>query len=414
MKEFEIELEGLSREEVDDYLSQRELGSIEKFLEMATPELINKIFENCKEGTLRKISSEIKVDVLKKALGAASNKSLRWYVQAAPLNSLKRLSAASSNSLIERIIDVAADQKQRETVLKSLPIERRKQWEDYIRHERNRSRELRESAKQSEESLVEERKRIADELSSAIRAKEEALAEAEQVARLKKEHLDEEISISKDRLNSLLSETSEREKELKKQEESLAAKVAQLKEEHQKQVQQRIEIKVPEYVSAAVEVLEDLENKYREKARNWSIHGTIVLIAAVLVTIAISLLGTGLIDEGAQSFSWTFLIFMSFKGLVVLSVLGLWARHAFTVSNAYMHEAIKRSDRAHAINFGKLYFEIYGNAVERSELVEIFENWNIASESAFSKIKIKDQGVQVVDQIKELVKALKLAEGKGT
>ena len=87
-------------------------------------------------------------------------------------------------------------------------------------------------------------------------------------------------------------------------------------------------------------------------------------------------------------------------------------QHAFTVSNAYMHEAIKRSDRAHAINFGKLYFEIYGNAVDRSELVEIFENWNIASESAFSKIKIKDQDVQVVEQIKELVKVIKLAEGK--
>lgn len=412
MKDFEIELEELSKLEVDNFLSVQESGKVENFLRIATPELINKIFENSKESTLRKISSEIKVDVLKRALDIASEKSLRWYVQASSLNSLKRISAASSNTLVEKLIDVASDQKRREAIIKSLPLERRKQWEDYVRREKNRSRELRESAKQAEVSLVEERKRIADDLSSAIRAKEEALAEAEQVANLKKKHLDEEIAIAKDRLNSLLSATSEREKELKKQEEKLAQKVAELNEEHQKQVQQRIEIKVPEYVSAAVRVLEDLETKYREKARNWSIHGTLVLIAAVVVTVVISSLGTGFLDQKAEDIGWPLLIFISFKGLVVLSVLGLWARHAFTVSNAYMHEAIKRSDRAHAINFGKLYFEIYGNAVDRSELVEIFENWNIASESAFSKIKIKDQDVQVVEQIKELVKVIKLAEGK--
>ncbi|MCW8126580.1 hypothetical protein [Microbulbifer halophilus] len=414
MKEFEIGLEETSKFEVDEYLSKQESGKVENFLRIATPKLIDKVLENSKEATLRKISSEVKVDVLKRALGVASEKSLRWYVQASSLSSLKRISAASPNSLIEKLIDVAADQKRRETILKSLPIQRRQQWEDYIRRERKRSKELRESATQAEESLVEERKRIADDLSSAIKSKEEALAEAEQVANLKQKHLDDEIANAKERLNSLLSETSEREEELKKQEESLAQRIKQLNEEHQKQVQQRIEIKVPEYVSAAVKVLENLENKYREKARNWSIHGTVVLIAAVIVTVAISILGTGIIDKKAEEIGWPLLIFMSFKGLVVLSVLGLWARHAFTVSNAYMHEAIKRSDRAHAINFGKLYFEIYGNAVDRSELVEIFENWNIASESAFSKIKIKEQDIQVVEQIKELVKVIKQAEGKET
>ncbi|WP_148040314.1 hypothetical protein [Marichromatium sp. AB31] len=412
MKDFEILLEKLSKLEVDEFISAQESLKVEEFLRFATPELINKVLENLKESTLRKISSEIEAGVLKRALDVASENSLRWYVQASSLSSLKRISAASSNALIEKLIDVASDQKRREIIIKSLPLGRRKQWEEYIMREKKRTRELRESAKQAEESLVEERKRIADDLSSAIKAKEEALAEVEKVANLKKKHLDEEILLAKDRLESLLSETSQREKELKKQEESLAQRVAKLNEEHQKQVQQRIEIKVPEYVSAAVKVLEDLETKYRKKARSWSIHGTLVLVVAVFVTVYMSMLGSGFIDKEAKDVGWSLLIFISFKGLVVLSVLGLWARHAFAVSNAYMHEAIKRSDRAHAINFGKLYFEIYGNAVDRSELVEIFENWNIASESAFSKIKIKDKDFQVVEQIKELVKVIKLSEGK--
>ena len=91
MKDFEIELEELSKLEVDSFLSVQESGKVENFLKIATPELINKIFENSKEPTLRKISSEIKVDVLKRALDVASEKSLRWYVQASSLNSLKRI-----------------------------------------------------------------------------------------------------------------------------------------------------------------------------------------------------------------------------------------------------------------------------------------------------------------------------------
>ncbi|RPL58287.1 hypothetical protein IPC1353_25735 [Pseudomonas aeruginosa] len=103
------------------------------------------------------------------------------------------------------------------------------------------------------------------------------------------------------------------------------------------------------------------------------------------------------------------MMFVSFKGLVVVGILGLWAKHAFSVSNAYMHEAIKRSDRAHAINFGKLYLEVYGNSVERKELIDIFENWNIASESAFSKMKADGFEPKVLDQLVEITKGLNLA-----
>ncbi|MGK5059245.1 hypothetical protein ACQ4WY_20175 [Janthinobacterium sp. LB2P49] len=71
-----------------------------------------------------------------------------------------------------------------------------------------------------------------------------------------------------------------------------------------------------------------------------------------------------------------------------------------------MHESIKRSDRAHAINFGKLYLEIYGNSVDRKELIDIFENWNITSESAFSKANPSGFEPQISDKIDMIAKLI--------
>lgn len=195
------------------------------------------------------------------------------------------------------------------------------------------------------------------------------------------------------------------------QELKLAARVSEFEELNRKQVQQRIELKVPEYVEAAVKGLEAKEALYRKKAFQWSIQGVIVLSVAIVSIIGISIYGAG-VGTPLADLPWQTLLFVSFKGLIVLSVLGLWAKHAFTVSNAYMHEAIKRSDRAHAINFGKLYLEIYGNAVERKELIDIFENWNIASESAFSKANPTGFEPEIIGKIESALKAFDKAKGE--
>ena len=39
-----------------------------------------------------------------------------------------------------------------------------------------------------------------------------------------------------------------------------------------------------------------------------------------------------------------------------------------------------------AINFGELFLKIYGSGLQREELLKVFANWNISTESAFKKI----------------------------
>ena len=79
-----------------------------------------------------------------------------------------------------------------------------------------------------------------------------------------------------------------------------------------------------------------------------------------------------------------------------------------------MHEALKRTERTHAISFGKLYLEIYGNDVSKEDMKSIFENWNMESQSAFKDIKQEDFQPQALDKIKNIVELIKLdgPEGK--
>ena len=47
-------------------------------------------------------------------------------------------------------------------------------------------------------------------------------------------------------------------------------------------------------------------------------------------------------------------------------------------------EALKCSDRIHAIAFGKFYLQAYGDKATWAELKEVFQYWNIDRASTFS------------------------------
>lgn len=345
-------------------------------------------------------------EVLRDVLRRGTAEALSHFLRSIQPSQLSRVLQSASNELVERLIDAAPTRNFRISLAKALPLDRRKQWTDRVRSMERDLEHTRVVAGDATSTLFEERKRLLGDMEEAIRAKEEVLRNFEREAQMKQAHY-EHLSIdARKRLEKLQEHLAVQQSQIEERERALAMRQAEFEEVNRRQVQERIEVKVPEYVAAAVRVLDEREILYRRKAALWSLQGTTVLIVAIAAAIAISLFGSG-IGDSLSTLSWQTLLFVSFKGLVVLSVLGLWAKHAFTVSNAYMHEAIKRSDRAHAINFGKLYLEIYGNSVDRKELINIFENWNIASESAFAKASPASFEPQVVEKF---ATALKLFE----
>lgn len=112
--------------------------------------------------------------------------------------------------------------------------------------------------------------------------------------------------------------------------------------------------------------------------------------------------------------------YMSIKDAINLDVLGLiqycgeiivisglavaLSRFLFLLGKSFMVEAIRCSDRAHAIGLGRLNLKLYKNKFEWSELKDVLQNWNIDQGSAFRNLDAKDIEVGGLEQ---LISALK-------
>jgi len=366
-------------------------------------EILDALLQGLDHQSLGRLFAIINTSTLQQVLLGASESAIANLVEIIQPKQLSKLLSNASDELIGKLVDSAGSKKSRLSIASALPNDRRKQWSEHIQSQEKLILQLKQSTNDSSQSLLDEKRRLLSDLEAAIRDKEDMLRGFDDEARIKREHFESMSTEAKNRLVDLQNHIAKQEDEIKIRELELAKRIKEFERATSKQVQQRIELKVPEYVAAAVNVLETREAHYRKKAMHWSIHGSVVLALAIAGTIGISLYGY-VYGEKLSNLAWQSLLFVSFKGLVVLGVLGLWAKHAFTVSNAYMHEAIKRADRAHAINFGKLYLEIYGNSVDRKELIDIFENWNIATESAFSKITTDGFEPKVLDKLVEVLK----------
>lgn len=403
MTELSLEIRTASKREIPNIVNQATELDLLSLINSGSHETLDALLQGLDHQSLGRLVAIIDTSTLQQVLFGASESAIANLVEIIQPKQLSKLLSNASDDLIGKLVDSAGSKKSRLSIASALPNDRRKQWSEYIQSQEKLILQLKQSTNDSSQSLLDEKRRLLSDLEAAIRDKEEMLRGFDDEARIKREHFESMSSEAKNRLVDLQNHIAKQEDEIKVRELELAKRIEEFERATSKQVQQRIELKVPEYVAAAVNVLETREAHYRKKAMHWSIHGSVVLALAIAGTIGISLYGY-VYGEQLSNLAWQSLLFVSFKGLVVLGVLGLWAKHAFTVSNAYMHEAIKRADRAHAINFGKLYLEIYGNSVDRKELIDIFENWNIATESAFSKITTDGFEPKVLDKLVEVLK----------
>lgn len=166
----------------------------------------------------------------------------------------------------------------------------------------------------------------------------------------------------------------------------LNSKINFLEKENAEAIQKRIDDNLSVYVSDSVATLNKIEQKLKDAAARWSFFSIVVLFSGFSAGIGFSLFGYAF-GPDLKDLKWPELLIFSIKGIFIVSAFVAAAGYSFMKSNAFTHEAIIVSNRAHAIQFGKLYLEIYGNTVERGEMQKIFENWNISSDTAFLKNK---------------------------
>ena len=145
----------------------------------------------------------------------------------------------------------------------------------------------------------------------------------------------------------------------------------------------RIKEKSNEYVNEALDLLERKERSFHFTSILWSITGAISIFLGIAILLYFGDKSINLISL-KSNIGWSYLFFVTFKGLIVVGLLVALAKYSYSYSQSYMHESVKNSERRHAINFGKFYLESYGADANWEQIKEAFEHWNIVSDSAFS------------------------------
>lgn len=113
-----------------------------------------------------------------------------------------------------------------------------------------------------------------------------------------------------------------------------------------------------------------------------------------------------------QPSGWIAFASLMFAGLVVIGFLGACAKYAFSLGKAYTSEALKASDRMHAIAFGKFYLKAFEDKVEWSEVKEVFQYWNIDRSSTFAALDASQIDPQILSLMSRLAEIASPKGGK--
>jgi hypothetical protein len=152
---------------------------------------------------------------------------------------------------------------------------------------------------------------------------------------------------------------------------------AQAREEQRLEVRERVESTAAKFIETSLTELRKRESRYQIAAYSWYglAYGSLAAGLGIAVWRASHLAGhlTSWID---------FAGFMA-VGAIVLGLLVAVARFAFMLGKAFMVEALRNSDRIHAISFGEFYLHAFPDKLEWAELKDAFQHWNIDKGSAF-------------------------------
>ena len=171
--------------------------------------------------------------------------------------------------------------------------------------------------------------------------------------------------------------------------------------EKQDSARQRIERNAPAFINEAVSSLTAFERRNRWIGILWYLVGFCALLAGLWVayhSITLAL--------AAGPPSWTQFAYITLKNILAIALLGAAAKYAFTLGKSFTSEALKASDRLHAISFGRFYLQVYGETATWPEVKEAFAQWNIDRRSSFSDIDVASIDPQVMAVLMEAAKSL--------
>ncbi|MBF8224331.1 hypothetical protein [Halomonas sp. 328] len=250
------------------------------------------------------------------------------------------------------------------------------QQEAQLNESRNRLKKEQIAREREFQKELEEREKLFDKRQESIFQRQKQM----------EEHYQQRIHETEALRYRLENELSEREAYIKRAQEELEQEKLKYSEESRKQ----IESKSQNYVNTALSALETRENRFHTISKIWSLAGALSIFLGIIFMIYTTLYSADSYHSSAEA-TWPYFVFVTFRGLIVVTLFAALARYAFVFSNSYMNESLKCSERRHAINFGKFYLEAFGANSNWSQIKEAFQHWNIGNRSIFSEKNDKAQ-----------------------
>lgn len=147
----------------------------------------------------------------------------------------------------------------------------------------------------------------------------------------------------------------------------------------------------------------------RENNLKWIAYISMIVGFGIIIT-AIIFLFLSLTQVNISEQDLPKIILISVKNLFLITLFIVAARYAFTFSKTFMNEALKNSDRVHAIRFGELYMKVFEDEIRFEEFKEVFQNWNHKGDGYFLSLKSEDFDSETIDKmirVFEQIKAMK-------
>lgn len=163
----------------------------------------------------------------------------------------------------------------------------------------------------------------------------------------------------------------------------------QAREEKKEEARSRVETNAAIFIENSLGELRSRESKYRWWAKVW--------YGAAYFTLAIGL-GTAVWRAATlpgHLSSWFDLAGFIAIGAVILGLLVAVARFAFMLGKSYMVEALRNSDRIHAISFGEFYLRAFPDQLDWGQVKDAFQHWNIDKGSSFLGQTVHDFDTEV-------------------
>lgn len=162
----------------------------------------------------------------------------------------------------------------------------------------------------------------------------------------------------------------------------------------------RIRQNAPSYIDEAISAQEAIISRNGLAARLWYGAGFVALLSGI-----ISILWTSGAHPPVPG-DWLGLARLVVLNLVLVGFLGACSRYAFSLGKSYTSEALKASDRIHAIMFGRFYLNAFPDRVTWTELKEVFANWNIDRASAFASLDVAQIDPQLISMVSQVASSL--------